>query len=146
MSCSIIAACLSTAKAQTITELESTIKTLEQKVVTAILQNDTNALKRLWATEFMVNNPRNNISPDRAAVLKLQREGMINYSKFEKVVEQVLIHKNTVVTMGHESIVSKTDIPGIKAGTMFKRRFTNVWMKQKGQWKQVARHASIICN
>ena len=128
------------------TSLEARIKLQEQKVVNAILQNDTNALKQLWAPEFMVTNPRNNISPDRNAVLLLQKAGMINYSIFEKVVEQVQVQNNTVISMGHETIVSRTDIPGMKAGQTYKRRFTNVWMKKKGRWQQVARHASIICN
>jgi hypothetical protein len=47
--------------------------------------------------------------------------------------------------MGHETIVSKNDTPVAKAGQIFKRRFTNIWMKKNGKWQQIARHASVIC-
>lgn len=48
--------------------------------------------------------------------------------------------------MGYETFVSRNDIPGANAGQIIKRRFTNVWMKKKGSWLQIARHASIICS
>jgi hypothetical protein len=47
--------------------------------------------------------------------------------------------------MGMETFVSRNDIPGAKAGLPYKRRFTNIWMKKKGKWQQIGRHASIIC-
>lgn len=47
--------------------------------------------------------------------------------------------------MGHEIFVSRNDIPGARAVQIYKRRFTNIWMKKNGKWQQIARHASIIC-
>lgn len=127
------------------TSTEAEIKKLEQEVVTAILHADTNMLKQLWAPEFMVNNPRNNISANRDEVLKIQRAGLIDYSSFERVIEQMQFHEDMVITMGSETFISKNDIPGAKAGQTYKRRFTNIWLKRKGTWLQIARHASIIC-
>ena len=132
-------------KGQSTGNTEDEIRKLEQTVVTAILHADTNTLKLVWAPEFLVNNPRNNISANRQAVLEAQRTGLINYSSFERVIENMLFQKNIVVTMGYETFVSKNDTPGVKAGQTYKRRFTNVWMKKKGKWQQIARHASIIC-
>ena len=60
-----------TAIGQSGTGTEAEIKKLEEAVVRAILQADTNRLKELWAPEFMVNNPRNNISANRDEVLKI---------------------------------------------------------------------------
>jgi Domain of unknown function (DUF4440) len=131
--------------AQSNAATEAEIRKLEQSVVTAILQGDTTTLKQLWATEFLVNNPRNDISPNRAAVLKTQRAGMIDYSSFERVIEQMQFQNDLVITMGLETFVSRRDIPGAQAGQAYKRRFTNIWMKKNGVWQQIARHASIIC-
>ena len=130
---------------QSTAKTEAEIRKLEQTVVTAILNADTNTLKQVWAPEFLVNNPRNSISLNRDAVLQTQKAGMINYSSFERVIEQIQFLKDIVITMGHETFVSRNDIPGAKAGQTYKRRFTNVWMKKKGKWLQMARHASIIC-
>jgi hypothetical protein len=102
-------------------------------------------LKQVWAPEFLVNNPRNDISANRDAVLQTQKSGMINYSTFERVIEQIQFQKDIVITMGHETFVSRNDISGAKAGQAYKRRFTNIWMKKKSKWQQIARHASIIC-
>ena len=130
---------------QSTAKTEAEIKKLEQRVVKAILNADTNTLKQVWAPEFLVNNPRNDISTNRDAVLKTQKSGMIDYSTFERVIEQMQFQKDIVITMGYETFVSRNDIPGAKAGQAYKRRFTNIWMNQKGRWQQIARHASIIC-
>ena len=126
-------------------KIESEIRQLEQTVVTAILNADTATLIKVWAPEFLVNNPRNKITGNRDSVLISQKAGMIDYSTFERVIERMQFQKNLVVTMGYEIFVSKRDIPEAKAGQTYKRRFTNIWMKKKGKWQQIARHASIIC-
>lgn len=118
--------------AQSTAKTESEIRKLEQTVVTAILNADTTMLKQVWAPEFLVNNPRNNISANRDAVMQTQKAGMIDYSSFERVIEQIQFQKDIVITMGHETFVSRNDIPGAKAGQTYKRRFTNIWMKRKG--------------
>jgi hypothetical protein len=133
------------ANGQSTAKTEVEIRKLEQTVVIAILNVDTNTLKQVWTPEFMVNNPRNDISVNRNAVLQTQKSGMINYNTFERVIEQMQFQKDIVITMGHEIFVSRNDIPGAKAGQAYKRRFTNIWMKKKGKWQQIARHASIIC-
>ena len=132
-------------QAQNTRTIETEIRRLEQEVVNGILNADSILLKNVWDTGFMVNTPRNVIARNRAAVLEVQKLGMIDYSSFERIVEEIRIENNTVITMGYEIFVSRTDIPGARAGQAVKRRFTNIWMKKKGRWLQVARHASIIC-
>ena len=132
-------------QAQNTRTIETEIRRLEQEVVKGILNADSILLKNVWDTGFMVNTPRNVIARNRAAVLEVQKLGMIDYSSFERIVEEIRIENNTVITMGYEIFVSRTDIPGARAGQAVKRRFTNIWMKKKGRWLQIARHASIIC-
>ena len=124
---------------------EAEIRALEQAGVKAILEGDISTLKQIWAPEFLVNTPRNEITETRDSVLLIQKAGMIDYSTYEKVIERMQFQENIVITMGHESIVSKNDTPAAKAGQIFKRRFTNIWMKKNGKWQLIARHASIIC-
>ena len=132
-------------QAQNTRTIETEIRRLEQEVVNGILNADSILLKNVWDTGFMVNTPRNVIARNRAAVLEVQKLGMIDYSSFERIVEEIRIENNTVITMGYEIFVSRTDIPSARAGQAVKRRFTNIWMKKKGKWVQIARHASIIC-
>jgi hypothetical protein len=145
LTATIFLATLIKGTAQTVSKKEMQIRLLEQTVVTAILNADTNTLKNVWAPEFLVNNPRNKITGNRDSVLISQKAGMIDYSTFERIIERIQFQKNIVTTMGYEIFVSRRDIPEAKAGQTYKRRFTNIWMKKKGKWQQIARHASIIC-
>ena len=131
--------------AQDNSKTEAEIRALEQTGVKAILNGDTNTLKQIWAPEFLVNTPRNEITGTRDSVLMLQKAGMLSYSTFEKNIERIQVQGNIVITMGHEVIVSKNNTPAAKAGQVIKRRFTNIWMKKNGKWQLIARHASIIC-
>ena len=139
----LLATFLSNGQSNAKTEAE--IRNLEETVVQAIIKGDTNTLKEVWAPEFVVNNPRNNVSVNREAVFQVHKAGMIDYSSFERNIEHMQFQKYIVITMGMETFVSKNDIPGAKAGLPYKRRFTNIWMKKKGKWQQIGRHASIIC-
>jgi len=131
--------------AQNNSKTEAEIRALEQTGAKAILNGDTNTLKQIWAPEFLVNTPRNEITGTRDSILLIQKAGMIDYSIYEKVIERMQFQKNIVITMGHETLVSKNDTPAAKAGQVYKRRFTNIWMKKNGKWQQIARHASVIC-
>ena len=131
--------------AQGNSKTEAEIRRLEQATATAILNGDTNMLKQIWAPEFLVNTPRNEITGTRDSILLIQKAGMIDYSTYEKVIERMQFQKDIVITMGHETLVSKNDTPAAKAGQVYKRRFTNIWMKKNGEWQLIARHASVIC-
>ena len=133
------------AGAQNNAKAEAEIRRLEQTGVTAILNGDTNTLRQIWAPEFLVNTPGNQVTATRDSVLLIQKAGNIDYSTYEKVIERMQFQKNIVVTMGHETLVAKHDTRILKAGQDYKRRFTNIWMKKHGKWQLIARHASIIC-
>jgi len=120
--------------------LEQEIRTLEQAQVDALLRNDIAAMKRNWATDYVVNNPLNEVveaSKGRIA------SGTRTYSSFIREVERVLIHGNTVIVMGQEIVVPSGTAPD--AGKTIIRRFTNIWMKRDGKWLMTARQATVIC-
>ena len=131
--------------AQDNARIEAEIRALEQTGAKAILTGDTNTLKQIWAPEFLVNTPRNEITGTRDSILLIQKAGIIDYSTYEKNIERMQFQENIVITMGYENLVSKNDSPATKAGQIYKRRFTNIWMKKNGKWQLIARHASMIC-
>ena len=118
--------------------IEQEIRRLDLVHAEAILRGDLPALDKLWTTDFKVNNPFNQI--DQADRI---RTGAVTYSSFLREPESVLIHGNTVITMGHEIVVPKGNSPD--AGKTINRRYTNIWMKRSGKWRLIARHASVIC-
>lgn len=119
--------------------IENEVRKLDSLHAAAVLSGDLNEMDKYWTEDFMVTNPFNEI--DRANRI---RSGAVTYSSFERICEAVKIHENTAILMGKEIVVPKGKSPD--AGKTINRRYTNIWMKLSGQWRLVARHASVICS
>jgi len=120
--------------------LEQKIRLLEQAEVDALLRNDLTAMAKLWAEDYTVNNPRNEVVKASEGPI---RAGIRLYSSFVREIEKVLFRGKIVIVMGRETVVPKGDAPD--AGQTINRRFTNIWMKKNGKWLLTARHANVIC-
>jgi ketosteroid isomerase-like protein len=123
--------------------VEQEIRRLDQAEAAALLRKDVATLEKLWAEDFTVNNPRNSISDGRSAVLTLFGNGTIDYASVVRETEKVLVHGDTVITMGQETIKPVGKAPF--AGLTVRRRYTHFWMKRDGQWRLRARHANAVC-
>jgi ketosteroid isomerase-like protein len=121
---------------------ERTIRALEEQERIAVLNEDVTALEQLWAEQFIVNNPQNEISADRGAVLDRVRRGLIRYSKFERRIEAIRFNEDIAIVMGSETVVPKSDAAG--SSQAVHRRFTNIWRKTGATWRAIARHANAI--
>jgi ketosteroid isomerase-like protein len=119
-------------------KIEQEIRRLDLAHADAILRGDLAALDKLWTEDFRVNNPFNQV--DRADRI---RTGAVTYSSFVREPETVLVHGDTVIVMGREIVVPKGNSPD--SGKTINRRYTNIWMKRSGNWRLIARHASVIC-
>ena len=107
----------------------------------ALLQKDIATLQKVWSPGFMVNAPLNMVFI--GGQVDLVKAGILSYTSFVRTVEQVLVLKDVVITMGSETVVPSGLDP--MAGQTIQRRYTNIWMKEKGDWVLIARHASDIC-
>ena len=119
---------------------EKAIQELEVAEAKAMLAADIPALEKLWAEEFTVNAPDNQVR-DRKNVLAAVRGGFIKYSGFERTVEYVGFHGDTAVVMGKETVKPSG---GPDDGKTLDRRYTDVWAKKGDRWLMVARHAHVI--
>jgi ketosteroid isomerase-like protein len=123
--------------------VESVIRTLEQQECKAVLAKDTTTLRKLWAEDFTVNAPSNRVVTAGKNTLDRPVINQADNVSFTRTIEHVMIKGDYAMTMGNEVVVPKsktaTTAPPIK------RRYTNVWIKENGEWKLVTRHASVIC-
>lgn len=118
--------------------IEDEIRALEQMEVQAVLKKDTVTLLKLWDKDYVVNAPDNKINFAGRNTLDrpvLQR----SRTSFSREIEHIIVRDNVVFSMGNETVN-----PG--GSQIVKRRYTNIWMKQEGGWKLMARHANVICN
>lgn len=123
--------------------LEREIRKIDQSEAAAVLAQDKPALMKLWAEDFTVNAPNNKVSPGgRKYVLELIDAGVLDYAEFKRDVEACLVHGDTAVLMGLETVHPRGKAPF--AGQKVQRRFTNIWLKREGRWQLTARQATII--
>lgn len=122
--------------------LEAVIRRLDAAEAQGLLRRDSTALRRIWARDFTVNNPRNSITRGAEEVIALIRNGTIDYSSFARDIEAILFHGDVVIVMGSETITPVNKAPF--AGQTLRRRFTHFWMRRDGEWRLTARHANVV--
>jgi hypothetical protein len=91
--------------------LEQTIIKLEVAESDAVLRSDVAALEKLWAEDFTVNNPNNQISRGRKAVTDRVRSGLLKYSSFVREIESVESYGDTIIVTGLEVVTPTGNTP-----------------------------------
>jgi hypothetical protein len=117
------------------------IKLLEAAQTKAILESDTVALAKIWAEDFHVNNPSNNVV-NRNQVFQRIKNTFIEYSTYIQEPEYYGVFDDVVVVMGKETVVPIGDNPD-KGKTVI-RRYTDIYKNFNSQWKEIARHANVV--
>ncbi|HUR37689.1 MAG TPA: nuclear transport factor 2 family protein [Terriglobales bacterium] len=128
----------STGKDDRVAEEVKRLSTAESK---AMLEKDIPALEKYFSDDFVVTNPFNKFLTKKQ-VLDGVRSGRIAFTSFERKVEYAHVYGDAVVLAGVETGVPTGLMPG--AGQPMTLRFTSVWRKQQGAWREVARHASVV--
>ena len=123
------------------TSNEKQIRVLENQEKEAVLKGDTTTLYKLWSTNYVVNAPMNAVATLKE-IKGFLREGQIDYTSFDRVIEKITITGDIAIVMGKEMTtpVKNTE----NAGKTVTRRYTNIWMKTKGVWLLTARQATNI--
>jgi ketosteroid isomerase-like protein len=120
---------------------EFEIRKLEDAQREAFLKKDTVALYKIFSPNFVVNAPTNKITTLHQ-LKHLIRSGEVDMEVFERVTEKVTFNNNIAIAMGNETLHPTGKMPN--AGKTVKRRYTNIWMKNKSSWQLVARQSTII--
>lgn len=138
----LLLTCIGSVAAQSTTDpVAKEIVRLYEEERVAMLKGDLQTLSRIFADDFVVTNPFNEFLTKKQ-VLDRVKQRTIAFSRFEREVEYVKEYGDTAVTAGHETFVPAEKMRG--AGQPIRLRITGVWLRKGGQWKQVARHASVI--
>jgi hypothetical protein len=127
--------------AQSSSSVESDIRRLEALEITSVQRGDTLALHQLWHPDFVVNNPYNQIVT-RPQILAFMRQGQLDYSTVERVVERVTLVDNLAIAMGHEIVTPQRATQF--AGKVETRQYTDIWLRTKAGWRLTARQASLV--
>src|SRR4026208_1903896 len=115
---------------------EVMVRSLDDQERIAALNNDTEALERLWSDQFVGNQPNNTVVADKHALM----DALVPRSSYVRQIEVFRIDGEFAFIVGLETIVAATDAPGVGlvAGQPTRRRFTNVWKREGGTWRLYA--------
>ncbi|HEV7270885.1 nuclear transport factor 2 family protein [Pseudoxanthomonas sp.] len=107
----------------------------------AILSHDVQGFADTFTDDAVVNNPFNRIARKQDAVTNFTT-GLIDYTTLERVIEYAATRgAHDVVLMGEEHL---TPVGKAKfAGKQVKRRTTEIWTDESGEWKLALRQATI---
>ena len=121
--------------------VEEEIRRLNAEEVNAFLHKDPQAMARLWSDDFVVTNPLNKFVT-KQQVLGMVDSGFLVITSFDRQIEYLRVYGDIVIVAGSETVVWDGKMPN--AGKTENLRFTGVWMKQAGGWREIARYANIV--
>jgi Domain of unknown function (DUF4440) len=124
---------------------EESLRAADAEQMRIIVDGDAEAQNAFMHQNYIVNGPSNRVLR-KAAVVEMLANGKMASERFERSIEGLAITGNIGVVMGSEVVQPR---PGSELGEEFgssplKRRFTNVFIFDNGQWYFLARQASVI--
>jgi ketosteroid isomerase-like protein len=128
---------------RTAAEVALTRLDMQQKAMVA--RADVDALAALSAPDLTINAPTGRVLT-RAQFLAMMRDGRIGAEDFDRTIESVTVSGDTGVVMGREVF---TPTPQSELGRTYgavplDRRYTNVYRRERGKWRWLARHANVV--
>jgi ketosteroid isomerase-like protein len=120
---------------------EADVRQLNAEEVEAFVKNDPAAMVRLWSDDFVVTNPLNKFV-NKQQVLGMVQSGVLVIITYDRHIEYLRAYGDTVVVAGDETVTWGGRMPNV--GKTERLRFTGIWMRQRGRWQEVARHANIV--
>ena len=121
--------------------IDSEIRRLNDEEVQAFIHNDSKAMARVWSDDLVVTNPLNRFVT-KQQVLNMVESGFLAIPSYDRQIEYLRVYGDVVIVAGSETVVWGGKMPN--GGKTEHLRFTGVWMKCAGAWREIARHANIV--
>jgi ketosteroid isomerase-like protein len=108
----------------------------------AIIAGDASGFMAAFTEDTVVNNPFNTIA-NREEAARRYATGALTYKYLLRNIEYAAPRRDDeVVFMGEEVYEPPAGHP--QAGKTVRRRFTDIWQLQDGEWKLSVRQATVI--
>ena len=124
---------------------ERALLSADERQRAAVGTADLHGIRSGSHPNLRINAPTNRVLT-RDDLVRMVGSGQIRNEMFERVAESVTITGNVGVVMGRERVVpgAVSEQARMYGVTTLHRRYTNVYLRQNGAWKHIARHANII--
>jgi ketosteroid isomerase-like protein len=107
------------------------------------IAGDAKAFGALISADFVASDPSNTIR-HRDEIVALVSSGRLRYESIETSIDYARqIGDDLVVIIGTESTL-QSDLESVATSHKLKRRFTNVYRKENGEWRLLIKQSTII--
>ena len=115
------------------------IRQLDHERIQAQISADRAALDRLYADDFIGIGPSGTVRT-KPQVLSDFTSGSLKFQSITTDDVQVRVYGNTAVETGRSTMHGQDKNKTVPVDN----RFTRVWVKQRGHWRLVANHYSLL--
>ena len=131
------------AKAQGISE--TTLRAADTEQMRIIVQGDAKAQQEFMHPNYIINGPSNRVM-HKEVLLSMLAQGQMASDRFERVIEGLAITGNVGVVMGSEVVhpLPTSELGKRYGDKVLNRRFTNVFLYERGRWRFLARQATVV--
>jgi hypothetical protein len=123
-------------------EIRRAVAKVDDAEAVAVLRGHPSDPTRFWAEDLVVNSPGNEVVALADLRERLRTKTGLQYSSFERHREATVVRRGCGVTMGYEIVVPKGN--ATNAGRKIRRRYTNVYAQDGGEWRLIARQATEL--
>lgn len=120
-------------------KVEKELREVERRDCKARLSANVKALDALWRDDLIVGST--NLRMTKEYILTRLRDGRLQYRRFDRQVESIVIHGDSAATAGTETY---TLALGPEADNVIRCSYMNCWTCEDGRWTLFARQMSLI--
>jgi len=123
---------------------EAALLAVDARQRAAVANVDLAAIAAISHPHLRVNAPTNRILT-RESLVAMVANGEIRNEVFERTPEDVQITGDVGVVMGREVVFpgAASEQARVFGQRTLTRRYTNVYLREGGQWRHLARHANV---
>jgi hypothetical protein len=124
---------------------EDTLRAADAEQMRIIVDGDAKAQQRFMHPNYIINGPSNRILR-KPVLVEMLSHGKMGSDRFERVIEATAITGNVGVVMGREVVhpLPDSQLGKLHGDKLLHRRFTNVFLFEKGRWRFLARQATLV--
>jgi hypothetical protein len=124
---------------------ETSLRAADAEEMRIILAGDAHAEQAFMHPNYIVNSPANRIVR-KDQLIKMLSEGQIASDSIERTIEATAITGNVGIVMGREIVKPKptSELGRLHGEKTLERRFTDVFLFEKGDWHLLARQSTVI--
>ena len=124
---------------------EDSLRAADAEQMRIIVQADAEKQRAFMHPNYMINGPSNRVMR-KEVLVNMLAQGKMASDHFERSIEGIAITGNVGVVMGREVVrpVSTSQLGQLHGTKTLDRRFTNVFLFEDGEWRFLARQATIV--